>query len=183
MSHSGALPFVLKRSDDVIAGAEITTTAETVHGLLRLDRDRLRIQWRMSRETSRVGTEIRSDKELGAVREVVVPLDALAAASVRLWRWFPWRVRFVLTAADLRAFEEVAGEQGLRLDHPAELVLRIRPSDRLAAEEFASELELAIAERSMQRIDADENAALDAAAARRLAPVGVSLRAERLPDK
>jgi hypothetical protein len=156
MTHTGALPFVLKRSDDVIAGSEITTTAETVHGLLRLDGDRLKIQWRLSRETSRVGMEIRSDKEYEAVREVVVPLSALAAASVRVSRWIPGRVRFVLIAADLRAFEEVAGEQGLRLDHPAELVLRIRPADRLAAEEFSSELELAIAENSMRRVESTE---------------------------
>jgi hypothetical protein len=55
--------------------------------------------------------------------------------------------RLVLTAADLRAFEVVSGEAGLRLGHPAELVVKLRRRDRLAAEEFAAELALALAER------------------------------------
>jgi hypothetical protein len=55
----------------------------------------------------------------------------------------------VLTATNLTAFEEVAGHSGLQLDHPAELVLRLRRSDRLAAEEFSAELALAIAEHGL----------------------------------
>jgi hypothetical protein len=55
----------------------------------------------------------------------------------------------VLTAADLRAFEEVAGAAGLSLDHPADLQLRLRRSDRALGVEFAGELELAIAEREL----------------------------------
>ena len=42
-------------------------------------------------------------------------------------------------------FEGLAGKDGLSLDHPAELVLRLRRSDRLAAEEFGAELALAVA--------------------------------------
>jgi hypothetical protein len=55
----------------------------------------------------------------------------------------------VLTAADLRAFEEVAGQAGLSLDHPAELALRLRSEDRAAGNEFVGELELALAERAL----------------------------------
>lgn len=47
----------------------------------------------------------------------------------------------MLTGADLRAFVEIAGEGGLRLDHPAELVLRVRRSDSLAAREFVGALD------------------------------------------
>jgi hypothetical protein len=37
MRHVAALPFFLKRSEDIIAAGRITSTAETIHGLLRLD--------------------------------------------------------------------------------------------------------------------------------------------------
>ena len=127
----------------------ITTTRETVHGLLRLDGDQLHVQWRVARSTDHVGMTIRSDKEVEPVREVVIPLTAIAGATVKWsWRWPPGP-HLVLTAADLRAFEEVAGAAGLSLDHPAELELRLRRSDRALGVEFAGELELAIANREM----------------------------------
>jgi hypothetical protein len=150
MSHSAALPFTLRRGQDVVGASEITSTRETVHGLLRLDGDRLIVQWRVARSTDRVGREIRTDHEMEPVREVTVPLSALAAARVRRvwWRWPPGS-RIVLTAADLRAFEEIAGGGGLQLSHPAELSLPIRRADRLTALEFAGELELAVAERAL----------------------------------
>jgi hypothetical protein len=57
-----------------------------------------------------------------------------------------------VTAADLRAFEPVVGKGGLRLDHPAELVLRLRLRDRIAAQEFAADLELALAENALAAV-------------------------------
>jgi hypothetical protein len=148
MPHSAALPFVLHRKHDVV-GREITSTRETVHGLLRLDGDRVHVQWRVARSTDRVGMEIRTDREVEPVREAVIPLSAVAGASVR-WRWrWPPGPYLVLTAADLRAFEEVAGAAGLSLDHPAELALRLRGADRALGSEFAGELELALAERAL----------------------------------
>ena len=151
MPHTAALPFTLKRSQDVLGAGSITTTTETVHGLLRLDGDRLVIQWRLARKTDHIGSEIRTDREYEAVKEVVLPLEIVAGAQVRrsLWRVFGGP-RMVLTAADLQAFEEVAGEGGLRLKHPAELVVRIRRSDRMLAEEFSAELALAVAERALE---------------------------------
>jgi hypothetical protein len=148
MPHSAAIPFVLHRKHDVV-GLTITSTRETIHGLLRLDGDSLHVQWRVARSTDHVGWQIRTDKEVEPVREVVIPLSAVAGASVR-WRWtWPPGPHLVLTAADLRAFEEVAGTAGLSLDHPAELVLRLRGADRALGAEFAGELELAIAEREL----------------------------------
>jgi hypothetical protein len=150
MRHVAALPFFLRRSDDVIADGEITSTAETVHGLVRVEDDRLVLQWRVSRETDRVGREIRTDREVDPVREVVVPLSGVASAKVR-GSWWPWSgARLVLTAADLCAFEHAVGKGGLRLDHPAELVLRLRLRDRIAAQEFAAELEMALAEQALR---------------------------------
>jgi hypothetical protein len=148
MPHSAAIPFLLRRSHDVV-GFEITSTRETVHGLLRLDGDTLHVQWRVARSTERVGWQIRTDKEVEPVREVVIPLSAIAGATVR-WRWrWPPGPYLVLTAADLRAFEEVAGTAGLSLDHPAELALRLRREDRELGAEFVGELELALAERDL----------------------------------
>jgi hypothetical protein len=147
-----ALPFTLRRSEDEVGVTEITSTVETVHGLLRLDGEHLVVQWRMARKTERVGTGIRTDRELGEVREVTVPLEVVASAVVRR-RWWDALTgpRLVLTAADLRAFEGLAGPHGLASDHPARLVLRLRRRDRLVADEFAAEMALAIAELPPER--------------------------------
>jgi hypothetical protein len=154
MPHSAAVPFVLRRSNDVVGALTITSTTETVHGLLRLDGDRLVVQWRVARSTDHVGMEIRTDRQVEPVREVVVPLNAVAGAAVR-WRWWwPPGPYLVLTAADLRAFEAVAGAAGLSLDHPAELALRLRGADRTLGAEFAAELELAIAARELEGVEA-----------------------------
>jgi hypothetical protein len=155
MPHAAALPFVLRRSHDVVGGLEITSTTETVHGLLRLDGERVHIQWRVARSTDHVGKEIRTDREVEPVREAVIALGAIAGAAVRWrWRWPPGRY-LVLTAADLRAFEDVAGAAGLSLDHPAELTLRLRGADQALGVEFAGELELALAERALANAEGD----------------------------
>lgn len=152
MPHTAAVPFTIKRSNDVFGSGSYTSTTETIHGLVRLDGDRLVFQWRLGRKTDYYGNEIRSDQKLEAVREVTVPLEAVAGAVVRQrWREILTTPKLVLTAADLRAFEEVAGEGGLSLKHPAELVLGIHRSDRMLAEEFSAELALAVAERALER--------------------------------
>lgn len=109
--------------------------------------------------------QIRTDRELEAVRELSVPLTALAGARVRWsWRHWPPGVHLVLTAGDLRAFEEIAGEGGLRLDHPAQLAIRVPYAQRMAAQDFASRLELALADHALrdaeraERITSDDGA-------------------------
>lgn len=150
MRRSAALPFNLRRSEDVLGSAEMTTTTEKVHGLLRLDGDQLVIQWRLTRKTQTLGSEIRTDEEMEPVREIVLPLRAIAGARVRRpWWLFGTGLRLALTASDLQAFDELAGEGGLKLAHPAEVVLRVRRRDALAAEEFTAEVALALAEMSL----------------------------------
>jgi len=150
MPHFAALPFTLQRNKDVIAGKEIPSTRETVHGLLRLDAACVLVQWRTSRAIDRVGSEIRSDSEVESVRELSLPLSALAGAEVR-WSRLPWRGgRLVLTGADLRAFEDLAGKEGLQLKHPAQFEIRVARASRFAALEFVSELELALADRALR---------------------------------
>lgn len=142
-----AVPFHLRRSTDIVNALEVTTTTESVHGVARLQDACVRIQWRLSRTTDHVGMEIRSDREVEPVREASIPFSGFSAARVRMrwWRW-PWGAELVLTAAELAAFDEIAGSAGLRLEHPAEIVLRIRRTDLAAARTFAAELELALAD-------------------------------------
>jgi hypothetical protein len=158
MRSSAALPFMLARSQDVVGVSEITSTTERVHGLLRLDGEELVIQWRVARSTDRVGArEIRTDRVLEPVREVVLPLHYVAGAAVR-WRWWEWPPgpRLLLVAADLHAFEDIAGSAGLRLDHPAELAFRVRHRDRLAAREFAGDLAMALADLAIRTAEQTE---------------------------
>lgn len=152
MAYTTALPFTLKRSEDVIDMTDFSVTTETIHGLLRLEERALVMQWRVARKIETMSGELRTDQEVEAVREVSIPLEGVAGSSVRMPRWWPWGApRFVLTASDLQAFEAVAGESGLKLAHPAELVLRIRRTDRLAAEEFSAELAMAVAKHALAR--------------------------------
>jgi hypothetical protein len=150
MARQAAVPFHLSRSQDEFAGGTVTSTKEVIHGLLRLEGDRLVVQWRLARRTEHMGAmAVRSDEELESVREMVIPLAGVAGAAVRRRWWLPRNPMLVLRAADLRAFEEVAGEGGLGLDHPAELLLGLRRADLLVAEEFAAELAMAVAERGL----------------------------------
>jgi hypothetical protein len=135
----------------------MTTTTERVHGLLRLDGEELVIQWRLTRKTQTLGSEIRTEEEMEPVREIVLPLRAIAGARVRRpWWLFGAGLRLVLTASDLQAFDELAGEGGLKLAHPAEVVLRVRRRDALAAEEFTAEVVLALAELSLPEAKSPE---------------------------
>lgn len=156
MTRRLVLPFLLRRSQDVFGADGITTTAETIHGLLHLDATRLTIQWRLARETDRFGPEIRTDREVEPVRDVRLPLGAIGGVALRR-SWWPWRrfLRVVLTAADLQAFEEVAGTGGLQLAHPAELVLLVRRIDKPAAAAFIAELDLVLAERALEAAEQD----------------------------
>ena len=148
MTTVSAVPFTFKRSSDLYteSGAYESTT-ETAHGLVRLERDRLVIQWRLEVRTEAMkGAGYETREQIEPVKEIVIPLDKVAGATVPEGRW--WKLvgpRLVITAADLLAFEEIAGQQGLKLKHPSKLVLRVKRSDRLIAEEFAAELALALA--------------------------------------
>lgn len=156
MSAPTVVPFVIRRAHSVVRGREVTETKEASHGLLRLEAGRVVAQWSTARQTLRAGSEVRVDHSLGPVREVVLPVGALAGARVT-WRW-GWRPRWqlVLQAADLQAFAVLAGEAGLLLEHPAELALDIRRADRALAREFAADLALALAEASLQAVDGPE---------------------------
>ena len=157
MPRFATLPFILRRSKNSFTSDSMTTTKETVHGLLRLDGDRLTVQWRVARKTNYLGSEAQStEEEFEAVREATIPVSAMAGSVVRRPWWRFWSgPRIVLMASDLQALEAVVGEDGLRLAHPAQLVLGVRRSDALVAAEFAAELELAVAEGMLARTDVE----------------------------
>ncbi|MEN8374830.1 MAG: hypothetical protein ABFS34_05220, partial [Gemmatimonadota bacterium] len=122
-----AVPFIFKRSSEELGAASLSTTTETVHGVARLHRSSLILQWRLARKTEHLGaTGVRTDREVEDVREMEIPLASVAGGEVRR-RW--WQAfsgpRLVLRAADLKAFEGMAGPDGLKLDHPGELILRV----------------------------------------------------------
>lgn len=147
MTRFSAVPFTLKRSSDLWdARGGYESTTETAHGLVRLEADQLVIQWRLAVQTEKMGDTWETSETIEPVREIVIPLAKVAGAMVPPRRW--WHLvspRLVIAASDLLAFEKVAGEQGLKLKHPAKLVLRVKRPDRLLAEEFAAELSLAVA--------------------------------------
>lgn len=156
-----ALPFVIRRSTDAFTMSVYTATTITAHGLLRVEGDRLVIQWRVSRTTDRHGLGYSSEEEHEEVRECSVPLGQIAAARLeRTWRLFGRAPRLVLTAADLRAFESVAGPTGLALAHPSRLELQLQRGDDVAGREFAAELELAISELQLRRAESSGREAL-----------------------
>lgn len=144
-----ALPFSFTRTSDAIKGAVYTSTSESVHGLLRVEEERLVFQWRVTRTTAHMGSGYESKDETEPVREVSVPLAQIAAAELRPARLFS-APRLVLRASDLRAFEGVAGPTGLSMDHPGELVLTIDKRHAAAAREFAADLAMAISEHLMR---------------------------------
>ena len=112
-----------------------------------MEEDELVVQWRLQREIEKVGATIETNRELEPVREVRIPLSAIAGATVRRQAWYFFGPRLVLAAADLAAFETMTGAAGLALDHPATLTLKVPRGSLLQAREFAAELNLEIAER------------------------------------
>ena len=147
-SRFGAVPFVLKRATDLLWDRKgHTTKTETAHGLVRLERGRLVVQWRLAVRTESMGSASwTTEHEIEPVREIVVPLERIAGAAVTgSRRGLLRRPKLIIAAADLTAFDEMAGGRGLKLKHPAKLVLPVRRRDRLVAEEFAAELTLALA--------------------------------------
>ena len=147
MPGFAAVPFTLKRSSDLWdAKKGYESRTETAHGLVRLEADRLVFQWRLAVQTEVYGATYETREEIEPVKEIVIPLDNVAGAVVPPRRWWdPTGPKLVITASDLLAFEKIAGQQGLKLKHPAKLVLQVKRTDRLIAEEFAAELALVAA--------------------------------------
>lgn len=150
MDRSPALPFTVRRKKDVINFFGITSTHETMRGLLRVEGDKVVLQWRTERKIDRVGWTLGTEREFDAVREVTLPVSVIADATVHSHWWWPFRKYLVLTGVDLRAFETLLIDEALPIAHPAELVVRIDRGASANAREFATELRLVLADRAIQ---------------------------------
>lgn len=150
-SPTVTLPFVLERSSDEVAPGVYRSTTETARGLLRLEPDRLVIQWRTHRETAEMGSGCSQREEVEPVRELSIPVEQLDRAEfVHRRRWLGGAPRVILLANDLRAFDGVAGRDGLDLAHPSRLELPIARADAATGREFVAELAMAISERQLR---------------------------------
>jgi hypothetical protein len=89
----------------------VTTTTEKVHGLLRLEGEDVTVQWRLDPKTDYLGAiKSHTDEEIEPVREVTIPLCALAGATVyRPWWRFWSGPQIVVLASDLQALETIVG--------------------------------------------------------------------------
>ena len=50
MSVRAAVPFVLKRGEDAMTSTSIESMRETIHGVIRLEQERVVLQWRVGRK-------------------------------------------------------------------------------------------------------------------------------------
>lgn len=162
MLESNALPFVQQRLHQDYSGPDYTTTSETVHGIIRLDGDVLRLQWRISREINKFnkyGAGHSSDSQQEAIREIEIPLEKLSGARIkRIWYRVPPKEVLLITTSDLQTFSKFTIEDkvpGLASDHPAELVLEIRRSDRKRWHVFCSALRFAISEQMLASMEGE----------------------------
>ena len=145
---SPAVPFSVPLSEQILssdAGLTYVTAKRRVHGVARVDDDRLVLQLAESRavvQLTEMGVTQRMESD--PVAERAIPLALVGDARLRRhWLW--WQL--VLTAADLRAFEGLPGAEGV------ELRLRVDRRHRALAEELVGTLQLALAELAVQRAE------------------------------
>ena len=121
MPHATALPFVIRRTHDVVGVQGITSTKEHLHGLLRIDEDRLVIQWQ-----EEGGPTVHAPKRRGfgtTIIERSIPFDLKGEAQVD-YHLTGVRARFVVPAAFI--------ERPVAADAAAPQQLQALPSTRLA---------------------------------------------------
>ncbi len=168
-----SLPFTAKQRSSTHTVVGYTATAETTHGMLRIDGDRLVIEWKVRRSTTRAGATYETREETDPVAEAAIPISRLASAMIQRGRWWLGgaRPRLVLAANDLRAFESVTATGALSLKHPSRLEFTLARRDLDAAIDFAGELELAISDLQLRRAESGgAPAAIDSAHRRELPP-------------
>lgn len=154
-----AVPFHFFSADESVRIGPfhgMTVRERTISGLLSLGADAVTVQFQVARGLVHMGGGgLVTERTTEPVQECVVPLTALADLRVQRPRW---RTRadftLVLVAKDLRAFEQIPGANG------HELALRVAGRNRDDAEEFASELQLALADEAVRLSDADRPLAL-----------------------
>lgn len=141
-----AVPFTLPAEwKQLVAGSESHIVETQVVGMVALEGDVLRIQFRVMEQSVRYsGGKMEEETTESEVREVLIPVRALRYVRVG-GRW--WSPRLEIAAADLRALE------GFPRSGTGEVSLLIRRRDRTDARELASMTEYALAQRLLASPD------------------------------
>ena len=141
-----AVPFTLPAErKQLVAGSESHIVNTQVVGVVALEDDVLRIQFRVIEQFWRYsGGKMEEGTTESEVREVLIPIRALRSVRVGR-RW--WSSRLEIAAADLRALE------GFPRSGTGEVSLLIRRRDRTDARELASMTEYALAQRLLASPD------------------------------
>ena len=140
------LPIRFVKTLDAQVGGptQVTTTHELCEGLLRIDSDALVFQLLVTRTVTKIGgTSVNTDRFTEPVRELRVPIAALASIRIRRTGWLRRR-EVVIIARDLRAFIDLPGARAQELKIP---VLRQNAD---AAAEFVGTVELAMADYALK---------------------------------
>jgi hypothetical protein len=123
-----------------VSYASSYTVKLEVHGLLRLDDDRVVV------EAQEIRTNLATyHHRRGEVRTAELPLALID--SVELTGWWPWWLRLRLRSRSMAALAGLPGTSG------GELVATIRQGDQLRAREFVSAVELELAERRLRMLE------------------------------
>jgi hypothetical protein len=135
-----SVPFTLApEQNQLVSGSESHVVKTQVVGVVTLDDDELRVQYRVIEQFWRYrGGRMEEGTTESEVREHVIPLRSLRSVRVAGLAWWP---RLEIAVADLRALE------GFPRAATGEVSLRIRRRDRTDARELASHVEYALAER------------------------------------
>lgn len=145
------LPFRFVKEDAQIGGpTRVTTTNELCEGLVHIDRDALVFQFVVTRTVTRVGgVSVQTDRSTEPVREIRVPISALASIRLRRRGWLRRR-EMVIVARDLRAFVDVPGARA------HDLTIAVPSKDADTAVELVSTVELAMADHALKLAESGE---------------------------
>ena len=126
------------------SATRVTTTHEVCEGLLRVDGEALVFQVLVTRTTTRVGgTSVETDRFTEPVRDIRVPISAIASIRIRRTGWLRRR-EVVIAARDLKAFIDLPGARAQELKIPV-------PREHAdAAAELVGTVELAMADYALK---------------------------------
>ena len=136
--------FVKTLDAQVHGPTRVHTTHELCEGLARVEGDALMFQVLVTRTTTRVGgSSVQTDRSTEPVRDIRVPISALASIRIRRTGWLRRR-EVLITARDLKVFIDLPGARAQELRIP---VLRQHAD---AAAEFVGTVELAMADYALK---------------------------------
>lgn len=136
--------FVKQLDAQVHGPRKVTSTHELCEGLLRVDADALVFQVLVTRTTTRVGgSSVETDRSTDPVRDIRLPISAIASIRIRRTGWLRRR-EVVIVARDLKAFIDLPGARAQELKIP------VRREHADIAAELVGTVELAMADYALK---------------------------------